>query len=266
MRCNRVVVSELLPSLYMKRGEGLEGSLTCEKLEATLCVLNSPHAEEPDQEVEAVHKKCTYNRSLWKTHRCGYWIVRWIPTIVWYPRRQKQLPELLTLFPGELWNHRILPCCPNIHTLVISCFTLTQICETGEPIWMRPHRFRVEVVESSLHFLNVRKSCGSISICHQDDSSPGAHRPLHVWQEKNPQWTISIRLLLRPGPHTAVGHLWSYHSHSSSFPPVLHQCQDPNFVCTILPTVPQSNLVGHHNKSHYTLHLAFNQAKMKCGK
>lgn len=64
MQCNRVVVSELLPSLYMKRREGLEGSLTCEKLEATLCVLDPPHTEEPDQEVEAVHKESTYNRSL----------------------------------------------------------------------------------------------------------------------------------------------------------------------------------------------------------
>lgn len=56
-QCNGVVVCELLPSLYMKRREGLEGSLTCEELEATLCILDPLHTEEPDQEVEAVHKE-----------------------------------------------------------------------------------------------------------------------------------------------------------------------------------------------------------------
>lgn len=37
--------------------------------------------------------------------------------------------------------------------------------------------------------------------------------------------------------------LKSYHPHSSSFTPVLHQRQDPHFICTILPGVLQSNLV-----------------------
>lgn len=38
--------------------------------------------------------------------------------------------------------------------------------------------------------------------------------------------------------------LMSYHPHSSSFTPVLRQRQDPHFICTILPSVLQSNLVG----------------------
>lgn len=39
--------------------------------------------------------------------------------------------------------------------------------------------------------------------------------------------------------------LLSYHPHSSSFAPVLHQCQDSYFICTILPAVLHCNLVAH---------------------
>lgn len=70
------VECELLPSLYMKRREGLECSLTSEKLEATLCVLDPSHAKEPHQEVKAIHEECTKHRSLWQRHHSGYLMVR----------------------------------------------------------------------------------------------------------------------------------------------------------------------------------------------
>lgn len=56
--------ADSLPSLYMERGEGLECSLTCEKLEATLSVLDPLHAKEPHQEVEAIHKERPKQRPL----------------------------------------------------------------------------------------------------------------------------------------------------------------------------------------------------------
>lgn len=63
-----MVECELLPSLHVERREGLEGSLTCEKLEAALCVLDPSHTKEPHQEVEAIHEDCAKHRSLWQTH------------------------------------------------------------------------------------------------------------------------------------------------------------------------------------------------------
>lgn len=64
-----------IPSLYVERGEGLECSLACEKLEATLRVLDPSHTKEPDEEVEAVHEKRAKHRPLWK-HNSGYLITR----------------------------------------------------------------------------------------------------------------------------------------------------------------------------------------------
>lgn len=63
-------------------------------------------------------------------------------------------------------------------------------------------------------------------------------------QMSNQQEVHSILL------QTWVWQLQSYHPHSPSFPPVLHQRQDPHFICTVLPTVPQSNLAAHH-KTHF---------------
>lgn len=54
-----------LPSLHVERGEGLECSLPGEELEAALRVLDPSHAEEPHQEVEAVHEEGAEHRSLW---------------------------------------------------------------------------------------------------------------------------------------------------------------------------------------------------------
>lgn len=62
---------ELLPSLYVERGEGLESGLACKKLEAALRVLDASHTEEPHEEVKAIHEKCTEHRSLWR-HHSGY--------------------------------------------------------------------------------------------------------------------------------------------------------------------------------------------------
>lgn len=69
-----VVEYTSLPSLYMKRGEGLERSLTCEKFEAALSVLDPSHTKEPHQEVEAIHKEGTKQRSL---QRCNIRI-KWL--------------------------------------------------------------------------------------------------------------------------------------------------------------------------------------------
>lgn len=56
----------------MERRERPERSLTCEKLEAALCVLDPSHTEEPHQEVEAIHKECTKHGSLWQRHEGSY--------------------------------------------------------------------------------------------------------------------------------------------------------------------------------------------------
>lgn len=61
----------------MERRECLYCSLTCEKLEATLCVLDSSHTKEPHQEVKAVHKECTKHGSLWHKHSGGYYMFKW---------------------------------------------------------------------------------------------------------------------------------------------------------------------------------------------
>lgn len=47
------------PALYVEGGEGLESCFTCEKLEATLRVPDSSHAEEPHQEVKTIHQECS---------------------------------------------------------------------------------------------------------------------------------------------------------------------------------------------------------------
>ena len=53
-----------LPALHVEQGEGFERGLPREELEATLRVLDSPHTEEPDQEVEAVHQEGTKHGPL----------------------------------------------------------------------------------------------------------------------------------------------------------------------------------------------------------
>lgn len=63
---------QFLPTLDMERRESLKCSFTCEKLEATLCVLDPSHTKEPHQEVKAIHEKCTKDRSLWQRHNSGY--------------------------------------------------------------------------------------------------------------------------------------------------------------------------------------------------
>lgn len=57
---------ELLPSLYVERGEGLESGLARKQLEAALRVLDASHTEEPHEEVKAIHEECTEHRSLWR--------------------------------------------------------------------------------------------------------------------------------------------------------------------------------------------------------
>lgn len=49
--------SGLLPALHMERRKGLECSLTGEKFEATLCVLDPSHTKEPHKEVKPIHQK-----------------------------------------------------------------------------------------------------------------------------------------------------------------------------------------------------------------
>lgn len=71
-----MVECESLPSLYVERGEGLERSLACEKLEATLRVLDASHAEEPHQEVKAIHEERTKHGSLRQRYNSGYLLVR----------------------------------------------------------------------------------------------------------------------------------------------------------------------------------------------
>ena len=58
-----------LPALHVEQGEGFEGGLSREELEATLRVFDSSDTEEPDQEVEAVHQEGTKHGPLrreWK--------------------------------------------------------------------------------------------------------------------------------------------------------------------------------------------------------
>lgn len=81
-----MVQCESLPSLYVERREGLERSLTCEKFEAALCVLDPSHAQEPHQEVKAIHKECTKHRSLWQRHNSGYLLDRY--KLQYYKKRQ----------------------------------------------------------------------------------------------------------------------------------------------------------------------------------
>lgn len=54
-----------------------------------------------------------------------------------------------------------------------------------------------------------------------------------------------VHALTQTNKQTVYVMLLSYHPHSSSFAPVLHQCQDSYFICTILPAVPHCNLVAH---------------------
>lgn len=68
---------ELLPSLYVERGEGLESGLARKKLKAALRVLDASHTEEPHEEVKAIHEKCTEHRSLWK-ETPQWWPKCWI--------------------------------------------------------------------------------------------------------------------------------------------------------------------------------------------
>lgn len=64
-----------LPLLDVERRESFKRCLTCEKLEAALCVPDPSHTKEPNQEVKAVHKKCTKYRSLWQKQNSGYFMV-----------------------------------------------------------------------------------------------------------------------------------------------------------------------------------------------
>lgn len=108
-------------------------------------------------------------------------------------------------------------------------------------VWdeVKTHWFRLEFIQSSFHFLQVGKLGGSISICHKDELPSGTHRSLSVWHKHTVKSPTHART------HTLYSALLSHHPHSSSFTPVLHQCQDSHFICTILPAIPQSNLVAH---------------------
>ncbi len=104
-----------LPSLHVERREGPERGLTCEKLEAALRVLDPSHAEEPHQEVKAVHEERAKHRSLWQRHNSGYLMLRRMQSTWLYSLQPtiRRLPELPTLAPGELGNRRKLPCSPK---------------------------------------------------------------------------------------------------------------------------------------------------------
>lgn len=109
-----VVECEFLPSLYMEGREGLECSLTCEKLEAALSVLDPSHTKEPHQEVKAIHKECTKHRSLWQGHKSGYLKVRRTSsTTLWSLSRQNRQTDLshrvfLQVSSGTAGNRHIL--------------------------------------------------------------------------------------------------------------------------------------------------------------
>lgn len=85
-----MVKCEFLPSLYVERREGLERSLTCEELEAALCVLDPSHTKEPHQEVKAIHEECTKHRSLWQRHDSGYSMVKQTQCIIVRKKSSKQ--------------------------------------------------------------------------------------------------------------------------------------------------------------------------------
>lgn len=106
----------------------------------------------------------------------------------------------------------------------------------------RSYRFRAEVTESGLHFLDVGELCGSVSVCHQNEPSPADHGSL---------WMRDIISISSDAAFKdqAAGRLWSHHSHGASFPPVLHQRHHPHLVWTVLPSVPQCNLGQQRNKS-----------------
>lgn len=77
-------------------------------------------------------------------------------------------------------------------------------------------------------------------------------------------WTYLGAVAKRP----AVGHFWSHHSHSTSFPPVLHQCHDPHLIWTILSCVLQRNLTEWWNKISFfanecPAHFPFKKGKKK---
>lgn len=59
------------------------------------------------------------------------------------------------------------------------------------------------------------------------------------------KWMVKSLTHVHALTQTVYIMLLSYHPHSSSFAPVLHQCQDSYFICTILPAVPHCNLVAH---------------------
>lgn len=45
-----------VPALHVKTAERLQGCLSGEELEAALRILDPPHTEEPNQEVEPIHQ------------------------------------------------------------------------------------------------------------------------------------------------------------------------------------------------------------------
>lgn len=83
----------------MKSRKGLECSFSSEKLEATLCVPDASHTEEPHQEVKAVHQECSKHRAL-LGEECQYLESGLLITVSLKPKTH--LPVLLNLSPGEL--------------------------------------------------------------------------------------------------------------------------------------------------------------------
>lgn len=71
-----------------------------------------------------------------------------------------------------------------------------------------------------------------------------------MWQNRDEttKWASIETYLGAAFKCIAVGHLWSYHLHSTSFPPVLHQCHDPHLIWTVLSCVLQRNLTEQWNK------------------
>lgn len=61
---NSASVQTVLPALHMQTAERPQCCFTSKELEAALRVLDPFDAEEPHQEVEAVHQECPEHRAL----------------------------------------------------------------------------------------------------------------------------------------------------------------------------------------------------------
>lgn len=135
--------------------------------------------------MKSIHEECTKHGSLWQRHSSGYFTLK--THIVFDAAERKHTEKTASYLSDRLLLQMSSGTTGNTHVLLnrqtgvngcshTNCLQVPNVTQN----WTQPHRFRVEVFKSCLHFVKVRKLCGSIGIGHQNDFTSGAQSSLEM--------------------------------------------------------------------------------------